>query len=64
MLYQAMGNLKLVLADQIEAAPEAWLNHGTRVLLEGKPIRTMGYESVDDLERETRWLLTLRGRET
>lgn len=60
MLYQAMGNLKLVIGDQVQAAPEAWLNHGTRVLLEGKPIRTMGYESLEDLDREARWLLTLR----
>ena len=55
-----MGNLKLLLGDLVEAAPEAWLNHGTRVLLEGKPIRTMGYGSVEDLDREARWLLTLR----
>jgi hypothetical protein len=64
MLYQAMGNLKLVVRDRVEAAPEAWLNHGTRVLLEGKPIRTMGYEFLEDLDREARWLLTLRGRGT
>jgi len=64
MLYQAMGNLKLLAGDLVEAAPEAWLNHGARVLLEGKPIRTMGYESLGDLDREARWLLTLRGRGT
>jgi hypothetical protein len=60
MLYQAQGNLKLLVGDLVEAAPEVWTNHGTRVLLEGKPIRTMGYASLDDLEREARWLLTLR----
>jgi len=60
MLYQAQGNLKLLVGDLVEAAPEAWTNHGARVLLEGKPIRTMGYADVDDLEREARWLLTLR----
>lgn len=60
MLYQALGNLKLLVGDLVEAAPEAWTNHGARVLLEGKPVRTMGYADLDDLEREARWLLTLR----
>jgi hypothetical protein len=60
MLYQAQANLKLLIGDLVQAAPEAWMNHGTRVLLEGRPIRTMGYGSLEDLEREARWLLTLR----
>lgn len=60
MLYQAQGNLKLLIGDLVRTAPEAWTNHGTRVLLDGKPIRTMGYGSLEDLEREARWLLTLR----
>jgi hypothetical protein len=62
MVYHAQGNLKLLTGDLAQAAPEAWLNHGTRVLLEGRPIRTMGYGSHEDLEREARWLLTLRAR--
>ncbi len=62
MLYQAQGNLKLLIGDLVQAAPGAWLNHGSRVLLEGRPIRTMGYESLEDLEREARWLLTLLDR--
>ncbi len=60
MLYHAQGNLKLLIGDLVQAAPEAWVNHGTRVLLEGRPIRTMGYTSPADLEREAQWLLTLR----
>jgi len=60
MLYQAQGNLKLLIGDLVQAAPEAWVNHGTRVLVEGRPIRTMGYGSLEDLDREARWLLTLR----
>jgi hypothetical protein len=59
-LYQVFGNFKQLIADLVQAAPGAWRNHGTRVLLEGKPIQTMGYESLADLERETRWLLTLQ----
>jgi hypothetical protein len=59
-LYQVFGNFKLLLGDLTKATPTAWTNHGTRVLLEGKPIQTMGYGSLADLERETRWLLTLQ----
>jgi hypothetical protein len=62
MLYQAQGNLKLLIGDLIDASPAAWLNHGARVLVEGAPVRTMGYQSLDDLDREARWLLTLRAR--
>ena len=59
-LYQIFGNFKLLVADLVKAAPGAWQNHGTRVLLDGRPIQSMGYGSLADLERETRWLLTLR----
>jgi hypothetical protein len=59
MLYQAQGNLKLLVAQLVARTPEAWLNHGARVLLEGRPVRTMGYRSLEDLDREARWLLTL-----
>ena len=59
MLYQAQVNLKLLIETVVSGAPEAWLNHGARVLLEGRPVRTMGYRSLEDLDREARWLLTL-----
>jgi hypothetical protein len=59
-LYFILGNFKLMLGDLARQVPAAWRNHGTKVLLENKPIPTMGYESLDDLERETRWLLTLQ----
>jgi hypothetical protein len=62
MLYQAQANLKLLLGDVVASAPDAWLNQGARVLLAGQPIRTLNYATVDDLEREARWLLTLRLR--
>jgi hypothetical protein len=59
-LYFLMGNFKLLVGDFVQAAPAAWRNHGARVLLENKPVQTMGYDSLTDLERETRWLLTLQ----
>jgi hypothetical protein len=58
-LYQVFGNYKLLIGDLALAVPAAWTNHGTKVLMAGKPIQTMGYDSLSDLERETRWLLTL-----
>ncbi len=58
-LYSVLGNFKLLVGDVVKAAPEAWQNHGTRILMEGKPLQTMAYESLADLDRETRWLLTL-----
>jgi hypothetical protein len=61
-LYQVFGNFKLLVSDFAQAVPPAWRNHGASVLLEGKPIQTMGYESIADLERECRWLLTLQNR--
>jgi hypothetical protein len=60
-LYQSLGNCKLLVSDLVAAAPRAWQNHGARVLLQGRPINTMGYASLQDLEREERWLVTLRG---
>ncbi len=59
-LYQALGNCKLLLGEVAEGAPDAWQNHGTQVLRQNQPISTMGYGSLEDLEREERWLLTLR----
>jgi hypothetical protein len=60
-LYQVLGNFKLLVEDLTKMAPEAWQNHGSQVLLAGKPMITMGYETLADLERETLWLLTLQG---
>jgi len=59
-LYQTRGNFKLLIGDLVKGSPEAWKNHGTQILLEGKHIHTMGYQSLADMERETRWMLTLQ----
>lgn len=58
--YSVMNNFKLLLNDFVTLAPKAWHNRGTDILLQNKPIREMGYESLADLERETRWFLTLQ----
>jgi hypothetical protein len=51
--------MKLLLADLKAAAPAARLSRGTTILIENKVVGTMGYQSLEDLEREERWLATL-----
>lgn len=53
------GNLKVLVRLLQEAAPQAGLNHGARILAENRPLREMGYASLADLEREARWRLAL-----
>lgn len=54
----AQGDLQLV-RQLVAGAPDAWLKHGARVLLEGRPVRAMGDRSLEDLGPEARWLLIL-----
>lgn len=58
--YDALGNFRTLLMVVGDAAPAAVKNKGCRYLLDGKPVRETGYEGLADLEREERWLLTLR----
>jgi hypothetical protein len=55
--FDAPGNFRKVLETLRPGA--ARLNTGAEGLLAGKPVRELGYETVADLEREARWLLTL-----
>jgi len=63
-VYNVLGNLKLFTADLVKAAPGAMQNRGSRVLIGNKPVREMGYVTLQDLDKETRWLLTLVRRAT
>ncbi|MCG3205130.1 MAG: hypothetical protein KCHDKBKB_01848 [Elusimicrobia bacterium] len=56
MVHGAMGNFRLLLQEWSQRAPQARQSRGTRILLGGHPITTMGYETLFDLEKETRWL--------
>lgn len=58
--YDSLGNLRALARRLAALWPEAGRNRGLRFILEGKPQRDMGYASLSDLERESRWLLTLR----
>jgi hypothetical protein len=60
--YQALANFKQLLQDCVAGSPNALQNLGTRTLVRNQPLTGLGYSSLSDLERESRWLLTLRTR--
>jgi len=60
MGYESLGNLRRLLADLRTRAPRALLNAGADALLEGRTLAGLGHDSLEDLDRECRWLLTLR----
>lgn len=59
MGYGAEANFTALIAALAERAPRARLGRGSRALLGRRPPLDARYESLDDLEREERWLLTL-----
>lgn len=60
MGYGIFENFKTLLAQAVQKMPQALKNRGALIILENKPLTTMGCESLKDLEKETRWLLTLK----
>lgn len=61
MTYDAPANFRFFVSELSRRAVSAARNHGVRVLLEGRPMREMGYRSLGDMERECRWMLTMAG---
>jgi hypothetical protein len=59
MVYSAEVNFSLLLAELAAHAPRALRGKGTRAMLAKRPAGESLYESLDDLRREQRWLLTL-----
>lgn len=57
--YNVLANVKVLVGLLAAAAPAAALSRGAQVILEGRPLREMGYDGLADLEREQRWRLTL-----
>lgn len=57
--YSILSNFKQLVSDMVMRTPQALRNHGTRLLLTGGEMRLMGYTSLQDLDREISWLLTL-----
>ena len=60
MTHHVLGNFKTLALEISSRAPAAWASRGLDVLRKGLPVSTMGYGSLADLDRESRWLLTLR----
>ncbi|MEK9146485.1 MAG: hypothetical protein AAB339_12835, partial [Elusimicrobiota bacterium] len=60
MVYDVLGNFRQLIRELAGQSEGASRNRGVRVLLEGKPLREMGYDEASDLDRECRWLLTLQ----
>jgi hypothetical protein len=58
--YDSLSNFRILARRLAALWPEAGRNRGLRFILEGKPQRDMGYDCLADLERESRWLMTLR----
>ncbi|MFA6315945.1 MAG: hypothetical protein WC943_00870 [Elusimicrobiota bacterium] len=59
MTYAATDNFRSLVEMIFSNAGRAALNRGSRVLLKNAPVSAMGYDSLANLDREGRWLLTL-----
>jgi hypothetical protein len=59
MGYGAETNFHALLEELVARAPGALRGKGTRSMLARRPAGDSHYESLDELEREERWLLTL-----
>lgn len=59
MQYGSAENFRTLIETIAQRAPGCVRNRGAQMLLERKQIHTMGYDSLEDLDRESRWLLTL-----
>lgn len=57
--YNIAANFKLLVKEWAALAPQARQSRGTHVLVHDKPISEMGYRSLEDLHRESRWLLSM-----
>jgi hypothetical protein len=55
-------NFPKLLQMFAQAAPAALQNRGAQIWLAHRPLLEMGYQSLHDLDRECRWLLTLARR--
>ena len=59
MGHSAMVNFRTLFADLLSGAPAALKTRGARVLSEGKPLTSMGYDSLADADKEADWFFNL-----
>lgn len=58
--FDALTNFRRLVAELARRAPAALLSTGSLIVLENRPMREMRCDDLAALEREERWLLTLR----
>jgi hypothetical protein len=51
--YSSQVNFRVLCAELAAFAPGAWKNSGLLEMLAGRPLSTLPYDSLDDLEKET-----------
>ncbi|MFH1724631.1 MAG: hypothetical protein ABII00_08415 [Elusimicrobiota bacterium] len=61
MTYSSLTNFRLLVQGMAKLAASAVLNMGTKIIAENRPMREMAYASLDDLDRESRCILSVRG---
>lgn len=60
--YSSQLNFRNFIDDLRVAAPDAIVNTGFRAIQDKKPLQFLAYASLDCLEKESRWLLTITGQ--
>ncbi len=61
MTYSSLTNFRLLVQGMAKLAASAVLNIGTKIIAGNRPMREMTYASLDDLDRESRCILSVRG---
>jgi hypothetical protein len=59
MGYSVIGNFPVLVRELIKVAPGARLNRGANVIARNGPMREAIYGSLEEMDRESRWLLAL-----
>ena len=59
MAYSSLPNVKALLEEIVRGAPGAVRSPGADLLLAGGRLAALGYDSVEEFEREERWLGTV-----
>jgi len=61
MTYSSLTNFRLLVQGMAKLASSAVLNMGTKIIAGNRPMLEMTYASLEDLDRESRCLLSVRG---
>jgi len=59
MVYNVLGNLRALITEITQKGKGSLWNKGVRDILESRPVSSMDYRSLDEIERECRWLACL-----